>query len=250
MMGGCISLDRILGKLDEYLNKNDVTSAERHLRYWLSEAQKYGDFRIELAMDNELMGLCRKGGRREEAIGFAEAALSLIHTHGIERQVGSATTYLNAATVRKAFGMAEDALPLFEQARAIYESELSPSDGRLGGLYNNMGLALTDLGRFAEAQAAYRKAIAVMEQEAGNAPELAITYLNMASALEAELGLLEADGQIGELLDRAEALLDSHTEQDGAYAFACDKCASVFGYDGRVLYEATLKERARRIDGA
>ena len=43
MAKGCISLDRILDKLDGYLHKNDYTSAERHLRYWLAETESVGD---------------------------------------------------------------------------------------------------------------------------------------------------------------------------------------------------------------
>ena len=62
-MGGCISVDRIISKLDGYLDKNDYASAERHILYWLSEAESGQDFRTELLMRNELMGLYRKLGR-------------------------------------------------------------------------------------------------------------------------------------------------------------------------------------------
>ena len=71
---------------------------------------------------------------------------------GIEENVGAATTYLNSATVFKAFGNPEQALPLYEKAKTIYERDLEPNDERLGGLYNNMGLALVDLKRFKEAE--------------------------------------------------------------------------------------------------
>ena len=124
MTNGCISIDRILSKLDEYLHKNDYGSAERHLVYWLGEANGAGDYRTELLVRNELMGLYRKLGREAEAISCAEAALSLVETRNLGEQVGSATTYLNAATVYKAFGRAADGLPLFEHAKEIYEREL------------------------------------------------------------------------------------------------------------------------------
>lgn len=239
--------DRILTKLDEYLHQNDYTAAERHLRYWQTEAKAAQNAPQELLVTNELMGLYRKLVKKDEALSCVQSALSLIDSQGIGEQVGSATTYLNAATVYKAFGMAEQSLPLFERARRIYEAKLPPSDSRLGGLYNNMALTLVDLRRFSEADALYRRAIGVMEQIENGSLEVAITYLNMASAAEAEHGLLDADEQIGSLLDRAEALLEGHPNQDGYYAFVCEKCASVFGYYGRFWYEAQLKERARRI---
>ena len=39
MKNESISAERVLSKLDEFLYKNDYISAERHLLYWLSEAQ-------------------------------------------------------------------------------------------------------------------------------------------------------------------------------------------------------------------
>ena len=239
--------DRILAKLDEHLHKNDYAAAERHLRYWLTEAKSTDDVPKELLVTNELMGLYRKLGKKDEALASVENALSLIERQGIGEQIGSATSYLNAATVYKAFGMAGRSLPLFERAQAIYETKLETNDGRLGGLYNNMALTLVDLGRFAEANALYMRAIEVMQQVEGGDLEVAITYLNLASAAEAELGALQADERIGALLTQAEALLESHENRDGYYAFVCEKCASVFGYYGRFLYENELKERARRI---
>jgi tetratricopeptide (TPR) repeat protein len=247
MANGCISVERILSKLDEHLGRNDYAAAERHLCYWLSEAEAGGDGRTELLVRNELMGLYRKTGRKDEALASADAALSAVKRMGIDEQVGAATTYLNSATVYKAFGMAEQSIPLFERARSIYERELDENDSRLGGLYNNMALSLIDLGRFSEAYELYSKAISVMERAEGGALEVAITYLNIASAKEAELGLLDADGEINLYLDKAEELLDANMSDDGYYAFVCEKCASVFGYYGRFLYEAELKERARRI---
>jgi tetratricopeptide (TPR) repeat protein len=239
--------ERILSKLDEYLHRNDYASAVRHLLYWLGEAEQSGDGGTELTVRNELMGLYRKLGRGEEALACVEAALDKINKMNIGDQVGSATTYLNSATVYKAFGRAEDAIPLFEHARSIYEKNLAPDDGRLGGLYNNMALALVDLGRFEEAKELYAKAISVMEKQDGGELEVAITYLNLATAAEAELGLENADEPIQKYLELAESLLEGFERRDGYYAFVCEKCASVFGYYGWFVYENELKERSKRI---
>ena len=248
-MNGCISTERILAKLDEHLHKNDYASAERHLLYWLGESSGAGDIRTELLIRNELMGLYRKLGRENEAIECVDAALQRIDEQNIAHQVGAATTFLNCATVYKAFGKAEQGIALFERARAVYESELKPDDSRLGGLYNNMALSLVDLGRFREADELYKKAIAVMEQNEGGALEVAITYLNMATAAESERGLLDADETVQEYLDKAEKLLEDFASRDGYYAFVCEKCASVFNYYGRFMYANELLARARRIYG-
>ena len=240
--------ERILEKLDEYLGKNDYASAEKHLLYWLSEAQVNDDARTTLLVCNELMGLCRKLSRRDDALYYAEAALCQIDKMGIGQNVGAATTYLNCATVYKAFDMPERAMPLFERARTIYEGSLSKTDTRLGGLYNNMALALVDLKSFDKARDYYKKALSVMEKNENGKPECAITYLNMASAAEAELGLENAEYEIAHCIEKATQLLDeSISETDGNYAFVCEKCASVFGYYGYFFYEEELRKRAERI---
>ena len=127
-MNGCISIDRILAKLDEFLHKNDYSSAERHLKYWLAESISNNDLNTELLIRNELMGLYRKLCKRDEAIECATTAVDKIYTFHIGHQVGAATTFLNAATVYKAFGMAEKAMPMFENAKEIYEKELEMTD--------------------------------------------------------------------------------------------------------------------------
>ncbi len=247
MKNGGISADRVLSKLDEFLHKNDYISAERHLLYWLSEAENNNDGKTEILVRNELMGLYRKLGKKEQALDMVSAVLQKIKDMNIRNQVGSATTYLNSATVYKAFGMAEKAVELFETAKAIYDKELEPTDDRFGGLYNNMALALVDLKRYSEANELYEKAVSVMKSKPSGALEVAITYLNMANAAEYEYGLLEAQETISDYLKKAENLLDNYPKKDGYYAFVCEKCASVFGYYGYFFYEDELKERARRI---
>ena len=242
-----ISTERILEKLDSYLHKNDYESARRHLIYWLGESKSAGDHRAELLIVNELMGLYRKLGRRDEALECVGMALSRIEELGISAQVGAATSFLNCATVYKAFGEPWKSISLFEKAKEVYLRELDGNDERIAGLYNNMGLTLVDLGRFGEAEDVYKRAVEILKGREGGELEIAITYLNMASAAEAELGLVDADEKIQSYMDMAETLLEGFADRGGYYAFVCEKCASVFGYYGRFIYEGELLERARRI---
>lgn len=243
-----IPRDRVLDKLDALLRSNDYAGAKRLLQYWLSEAEHTGDDSGIILMQNELMGLCRKLGEREQALKYAQDALNQVGKMDIGDQVGAATTYLNSATVCKAFGMPEDAINLFRMAQAIYERDLAPTDDRLGGLYNNMALALVDLKRFREAEALYQKALAVMQAVPEKEPEQAITYLNMATAAEMEYGLTQAMPKIEALAQKAMACMDVGRDRtDGNYAFVCEKCASVFGYYGYADYAAQLNLRCRRI---
>ena len=243
-----IELRRMLERLDLLLSRNDVAAAERHLEYWRLEALQGRDQRGLLCVENERMGLYRKQGKQAQALEAAQAALSLVEQLGMSDSVTGATSFLNAATVYKAFSQPEKALELYRRAQAIYEKELSPTDTRLGGLYNNMALALTDLRKFPEARACYEKALAVMQAAGDALPELAITELNLADLAEAERGPLDAEAEIEARLDRAQALLDDENNpRDGNYAFVCEKCASAFLYHGRFAYAQELTKRAEEI---
>lgn len=242
-----INSQRVLAKLDEFLNKNDYNSAERHILYWLNEAKNLGDKSVSLLLQNELCGLYRKLNREDDALKAVENTLALVTEMGIEDNIGAGTTYINSATVLKAFGRAKDAIPLFEKALTIYEKELPKTDKRFGGLYNNMALALVDLKEFRKAFDLYEKAIFVMQNVEDGMLEVAITYLNIANLKEAELGLEDAQESVDTLLNKAKTILDEYDNKNGYYAFVCEKCAPTFGYYGYFAYENELKERAAVI---
>ena len=243
-----VPVDRIQRKLWEYEDASDWQGAERHLLYWLSEAEMNRDLRGALMLHNELMGFYRKQGKKDEALSHAEAAVRLIGELGMEDTVTAGTTWVNAGTVHEAFGDPVGGIDFFEKARETYERNLPEGNGRLGGLYNNMALALTSCGRYGEAGELFRKALDVMGKQKNGELEQAITWLNMADALEAELGAEDAAEYTGEYLDRAEALLDTPgIPRNGYYAFVCEKCAPVFGHYGYFAEEAELGKRVKEI---
>lgn len=242
-----IPVDRILNKLDGHLDKNDGDGGIKLLQYWLSEARLGGDEKGELAMLNELMGISRTSGDKENAFKYAKEALALAEKTGLSKSVTGATVSLNAATVYKAFGEPQKAVELYENTEKIYKEFLPENDYRVGSLYNNMGLACVEIKDFDKAETLYKKAIAVMEELEGREPEQAITYLNIADLIYAKEGAEEGEEKINACLDKAEALLDAAKKRDGKYAFMCSHCASVFGFYGRFLYEEELKKRAAEI---
>ena len=239
---------RILEKMDEYMSRRDYVGAERHLRYWLEEAELGRDLRGQLLLYNELAGHYRKTGNREKAIESAEKALALLKTLDFEQTISAGTTYLNAATVMNAFGENERSLALFEKAKAVYDASPKTAPSLLGGLCNNMALTCTALGRYRQAQALFDQAMEVMAKVPGGALEQAITCLNRADALTAELGAENAEHQVFELLDQAyELLQDPEPPRNGYYAFVCEKCAPAFSYYGYFAAAKALEEEAKRI---
>lgn len=239
---------RIIEKMNDYMSRRDYAGAERHLLYWLEEARLGGDERGELMIRNELVGHYRKTANRDKAMESASRALELVDALGFSGTVSAGTTYVNVATACNAFGENERSIALFEKAKNAYENTPNTDPALLGGLYNNMALTLVSLARFAEAHALYEKALQTMATVPGGELEQAITYLNIANAVEAEKGLEAGEKEIFDLLDKAEILFDTTAAaRDGYYAFVCEKCAPTFSYYGYFGTAKELTERAGKI---
>ena len=239
---------RIIEKLDEYMARRDYAGAERHLLYWLSEAELGRDARGRLLICNELIGHYRKTGERDKALQRVDEALALLRELEFDGTISAGTTFVNAATALSAFGEPERALALFEKARAVYEASGQTQRTLLGGLYNNMALTLVSLGRFSEAYGLYDRAMEQMADEPGGALEQAITCLNRADAVTAERGAEAAEAEVAALLDRAWALLHAPDVPRGGYcAFVYEKCAPTFSWYGRFADAADLQKEAETI---
>lgn len=243
-----VPVSRIIEKLDEHLNRNDYVSAERHLCYWLEEAKAGRDKRGELSIYNEILGLTRKTNQKEKAFSAIDNVLRLIKELDFDGTITAGTTYVNLATVYKSFGESEKAIPYYRKAEKIYSEKLKEDDSRIGGLYNNMALALTDCNSFADAEKYYNNAIDIMKKAENGELETAITYLNMADLAEKRDGLEESEVLISKYIEKAFSLIDSPAlPRNGYYAFVCEKCAPTFGYYGYFIYENDLKKRAVSI---
>lgn len=245
-----IPIGRIIDKLDEYLNKNAFAPAQRHLEYWLSEAEHEKDDRGKLTVLNEQIGLYRKMGDKEKGLAAIEAVLDLCEKDGsiFDGTISLGTTFVNAATGCKEFGQTDRAMELYRKAKTIYDDSLPSDDDKFAALYNNMAITLTELGDYDEAEQSYGKALDIVSGKKNGELEAAITYLNLADLVCAKVGMEEGETQIEDYLDLAENILDENAERtDHYYAFVCEKCAPAFGYYGYFMTEKTLKKRAKEI---
>ena len=243
-----IPLGRVIDKLDEYYNRNDYSGAVRLTDYWIAEAKAGNDIAGEFALRNELMGTFRKIGNKEKALENADLALSLVSEMGAEGTVSEGTALVNTATVYRAFDLPEKSYEYFKKAVPIYEAQLQPGDWRLGGLYNNLAVTLTSLGKHDEAIAYLDRALAAMELVEGSEGEQAVSWLNLADAYAAKFGLEGAEENIRRCCEKAIALMDTEgLSSDVNYAFYCEKCAPVLEYYGFFAAGKELAERADRI---
>ena len=239
---------RVAEKLNEYMSRRDYAGVERHLRYWLAEAQAGCDRRGELMVRNEMVGHYRKTREREKAYESAEAALRMLDELGYSGSISEGTTCVNVATMYQSFDDNDAALQLFRRARSAYEHSAGTDDALLGGLYNNMGLACAALGRWNEALGLYDLAMARMANVPNGALEQAVTCLNRADALAGRDGAEAAEHAVFDLLDQAAALLDrDDLPRDGYYAYLCAHCAPAFEYHGFFAEADLLRKRSEEI---
>ncbi len=244
-----VPIQRVIEKLDSYFSRNDLDGAERHLLYWLQEAEQGNDRRGELAVRDELLGLYRKIGKRDEAMESIERCRMLIDALELTESVTAGTVYLNIATVYESFAMPKKAIEFYTAAEKLYEKYLSADDEKFAGLFNNMALAYTDLGEYYEAERLYQRAVEIMKNVENGELELAITYINMAHLAEqrADDGAVDFDA-IDVLMCMARDCLDGYKPQrDGYYAFVCEKSAPSFAYFGYFTDGEEYTKRAKDI---
>ncbi len=241
---GTIPVCRITEKLDALFSRNDLAGAEVVLDYWDGEARKLGDMRGLVTVLSEKVGLYRRLGQAEKGLDACENALATLDALGIRNTVSGATVILNCATTMKAFGKAEEALPLYEDAKNVFESTNDIDPFLLAGLYNNTATAYSELGMISEAEELYLKAVDELKSK-GVCGEIAVSYVNLAVMLaDAD----PFDVKAYEYMDMAETLLLSgDLPQDGNYAFICSKCFPAFSRFGYFVTAEELEKRSRDI---
>ncbi len=237
----------ILKEMDKYFGRNDYLTAEKIMLSYLDRAEKENNIPVLVVLYNECIGFYRKQGQKSRAYGYCDKILALLREYKLEDTLDGATSFINCGTAKKAFGEAEKGIPYFLKAEQIYKSKLSENDKRMGGFYNNFGLALMDVGNFEKSEECFENALSVMAANTDGKPDMAITHLNIADLIAKKYGLFDGCEAINGHLDIAQGLLNECEDNSGYYAFVCEKCAPTFGYYGHFLYEQILKERARKI---
>ncbi len=241
---GHIPVSRIIEKLDVCFSKNDMAEAGRLLDYWRKEAVSLRDARGELTVVSEQIGYFRKTAEKDKALEAVARAVELIGCS--PENVSDGTILLNAATTLKAFGKAEEALPLYGQTFALYEKFLANDDVLFAGYFNNYGLALADMERYAEAEEAYQKALGIVLAKPESRLDGAVTYLNMAHMYP--YWDEKSPRDIKDCLQKAQEILeDPKNTRNGYYAFVLSKCAPSFREFGKAEIAEKMEKLSEEI---
>ena len=239
-----VNVPEIVKELDRLQNSGQLEQAQRLLEHEVCAARQSGDWRSELSLQSELMGLHRRTGDKAAAESAVARGLELIRRHRLGATVSGATIMLNAATTMKFLGLSAEALPIFRHVSRVYSETLDPGDYRFAGLYNNMALAFEDTGDYDSAQRHFFMALDIIKSCNDPGNDTAVTWCNLAELYER----MGRDEDIEPALDNAYACLtDPGLPLDGYNAFTLSKCIPTFDRFGYFIYVKALRERMEAI---
>lgn len=200
----------ILRRFDEMLSEGRIKEAGEYLEEMADNCRASGDGAAAISVLNELEGYWRVAGRRDKSYAAAETALSLLDAEGLSGTIAHATTLLNYATAKSAFGETEEAMRLYEDVERIYKSQLPNGDYRVASLNNNMAQSLLRERKPAEALCRFESSLSILKALDDVDGEMATCLTNIAVCLMALKRLDEAEKS----LDAAEVLFSASSGDD------------------------------------
>ena len=236
-------MQELTGKLNDLVGRGRWDEAILLLRSARDRAVERHDDALTLSIENELMGIFRMSGREDGFLSAAENAMELLKTVRVDRRTRG-TILINAATGLAAFSRAEEALPLYRDAEALFNAVLNPGDVLFAALYNNMSAAFRVMGDPDSAGAYLLRAEKILESTPHH-PDLATTWINIAQVFA--LSDNSEDRVLGALERAWEVFDDPEAIWDGYYAHTALKCAGAFEDFGQTERAAELRERADLI---
>lgn len=226
---GKIPVSRIIEKVDEAFNKNDMQEAKRLLEYWKKEAQSLLDKKGELSVVNELLGLYRKLDDAKNAEKVAERAVILVKELGLEEDFSVGNIYLNVATTLKAIKKARESIFYYDEAYKIFTKFPERSKDLMSGYYNNRAVALVDLGEVEKAKECYYKALEYLKGTPFEFTDGAITMVNLAHLYFS----MDLEHKAKECVEKIILLLENEKViKNGYYAYVLTKCTPALRHFG------------------
>ena len=162
-----MQVQEILQQLDTLLKNSRLQEADVFLKEQIAAAEQAKDWQTALTLYNEQIGFFRDCGRFPESLAVGEKALECVEKLHLKQTIAHATTLLNVANAQRAAGMQEAALNSYQQVKQLYDSLLSPTDGRVASYYNNLSLLYQEMGDWEASCAALEQALQIVTQQSG-----------------------------------------------------------------------------------
>lgn len=212
------------------LREGRVEEAQERVAASLLEARQRAEDEGQPGLDlvaalEQLAMLERETGNVEGAEAALKEALEMAETSGADT-AWRASLRTSLATLLDFSQREADAVPLYEQAIADYESLQPPAEEISAQLRNNLAMIYKGLGKFALAEQHYLKALEILEKHAGVEPEAVAALYNNLGGLYYTAGFAEQakDMFTQGLNARLELLGDTHPDVAQSYSNLATVC--------------------------
>ena len=191
-------------------------------------------------------GLVRRH-RAQEALPLAEEALRIAIQREGPDGMEAALAYSSVAEAHRAMGSGARALPLYRQARALYQKALGPDSPRVATLLSQEGLILMQDGKLALAEQSMRQAVRSLSKSCpGCLVELTVAQSNLGLLHARQKRYREADEAYSTAIELREKLAVSRGPE---LADALQSLAEVREKEHLFDDAARLNTRAQMIRG-
>jgi tetratricopeptide (TPR) repeat protein len=245
---------RLLGVCQRETNQLDLAlatydKARRAQESLVAANPSVNEYRNELGDTfNSIANIERARGDLDESLRFHRRALQLrkelvaANPRVVRYQIALGGSYNAIARIQTERGRRQDALKTFadfrDQMIDVLKGDTANSDARfwLSSAWHNTGLVLAELGRTAEAVAAFRNAIEEKRRALATGPK---SKARIRSLGNHHLALAEAQRALGLPAEAAKTLWDNRqiwaSDPDGLYDLACGlaACIAPSGGDAR-----------------
>lgn len=235
-----MNVKKIQKQLDS-LYKESLDNAYAYMMDIAVKAMNESDNEVLLFILNELIGYYRVTTKKEEGEKIAYQLICLMLSLGYDQTIEIATTYLNIATMYRAFGDFDKAIRLYQKTEDIYQV-LKKDDMRLSAFYNNYSLLFLELKEYKKALTLAHKALDIVEMNQAMA-EAAVSYANLAQMYL----LINQKKRAKQYVLKSISLFENFTNQDSHYYSALATLGQCyFAYDD---YDLALHYYQKALQG-
>ena len=129
----------------DLLYKESLDNAYAYMMDIAIKAMNEENEEVLLFILNELIGYYRVTSQKEDGNRVALQLINILSVKGYDHTLYQATSFLNIATMYRAFGQLDQALSLYQETQRIYE-KVNVHDEELSSFYNNYSLLYLELG--------------------------------------------------------------------------------------------------------
>lgn len=188
-----MNMEQIMEQLDMLYSEQKIHEVKALLEGKIAELTANEEIYPTISLRNELLGVYRELGEREQGLSCCANLLDLFETHRLPQDENYGTTLLNVATAQRAFGNFQQSKEYYEKCLAIFKDKIPSNDYRYASLYNNMSLLFSEMDDIPKAISYIEQSLEILEQhdhmevqQATGNTSLAQMYLNLEDMATAE----------------------------------------------------------------